>query len=341
MSRDEGDDFQKLELFYMDTSSSNNKQSRVTDLQLCRPGSPDICLPPTHFDWALGEVGFETATKFTLAAPGLTIIDRAFGDFNGDGCTDVAWVGAAQNGGNIDYYVEYAIGSDTGGMKKGKFRDGTTFLYFPSNPIQIDVVDYNNDGRHDLMLNRGLTQKWKVLLSKLSSNGEWRLNESTSSAGSIQDDEDIVFYDMNGDGLTDAARTHLDTIQGNLLLPDPAEPLSSATPNRYSAMTSWSLPYNPSTATGLIFGSADINGDGLSDFRAKMVWEPIPTNNISDEFVVTGPNQTTSFYPMEGFQEGVMNAPSYTDINQDGLTDIIRYVIPPDGFIGISPFREV
>lgn len=152
------------------------------------------CLPATTFKWR-GSAGFTFGPK--LEAP-ITPdrIDKGqglqFGDWNGDGITDVMWY-------NPD-----------NGINRWYINDGHLGFSSSENPIPVDQIDgagnlyfgdWNGDGVTDVMWyhkNTG-TNSWYVNDGQL----HFTKTDNPININSIEDGSMVKFGDWNADGITD------------------------------------------------------------------------------------------------------------------------------------------
>ena len=72
------------------------------------------------------------------------------------------------------------------------------------DPVRLEVIDYNADGRDDLLSLRKKDGKWELFISTLQSNGKWRL-KLTDITLPFELEKDLLVKDLNGDNLTDIA----------------------------------------------------------------------------------------------------------------------------------------
>lgn len=112
------------------------------------------------------------------------------GDFNGDGCTDVAMSTTFGTGGNIDLYF-----GACDGQAYSAFSGGSQTAFPVATYTRALAADWDGDGRSDLLLYNASTATWGYALA---SNGfaTW----TSLGIPTIK-----VVGDFNGDGLPDLA----------------------------------------------------------------------------------------------------------------------------------------
>ncbi|MDE2876975.1 MAG: FG-GAP-like repeat-containing protein, partial [Gemmatimonadota bacterium] len=170
------------------------------------------CLPETTFTWSDPKTLFETAAKsLTLNTEGKwTPVDFNPADINGDGWMDLAWT--ETNG--RKHRLRYALAEKgTGQLAVARFMSGGMILEYEDDygispygynlRVHTAVVDYNGDGRHDLLVYSDEAKQTRLHLAVPQSTGGWLL-----SAGAEADDAVLSgryqYADLNSDGLQDA-----------------------------------------------------------------------------------------------------------------------------------------
>lgn len=310
-------------------------RSRISSISKC--DSAGTCLPSTTFTWQ--EAG---STAFNVGAvhqsSGLPQGDPSGAstdilipvDINGDGKTDFVQQISA-NGGR---WVMPIVSAGNG------FINGTPV--FLGNASQIIALDYNGDGKGDLVaLNWTGGSGGSIAISNFT---PWLSNGNTFTAGTtVQVNNPPAFYevpqtfvlDINGDGRQDlvqmyhAKKALTSDPEGRVwLLPLLSTGTGFAAGNWYIASeAALAGPYEEITLL-----PAELNGDGKGDlielWRRNDLWNPgnlWVRSLVSDgSKLVAGQWQETSFrwfHPDSGGPIVIQMLP--LDANGDGLTDFV------------------
>ncbi|UTW45943.1 VCBS repeat-containing protein [bacterium SCSIO 12696] len=356
-------------LKYLDQSNNGTSQSqpatddlsRLTSIEECVDSR---CLPATTFDWALPSVGIAAnPTSTTNISPTQSgddfILDYRPADINGDGRMDLVWLEASTNNhGNIDRHaLYYALANNTGGLgSRIKAYEDFEFGGGVNEAYKIEVIDYNADGRMDVLLwdnnyhQPGKADVWRVHLSTPQGNGGWLLSTTGFTSGTgIPAEKDLTLLDVNSDGL-------VDIVQGDqvyLMEPDPSEPVTSNRFYRFGAAITIDYPRNASGQAYWyaprdhwdpheILGSpSDFDGDGRVDFIGRVYGHNWCTEtDINDEEVEVecneisyrhvwlnrGYDSSTNTIKTEALATTTVSSPNsrdYYDFNGDGAADIL------------------
>ncbi len=189
-----------LRHYTLNYDSVNTDLSRIVKIEECLNSNRDNCRKATEFEWQYPIIGFNNS--FTELYPENTSLfaDYDLLDVNGDGFQDLAYVGITQGG--SDQVFTYSLSNG-----ETLVRDDTLFSHrFGENPgeetVKIEVIDYNADGKSDVLLfNERESNPWSLFLSELTSEG-WRLQDKGRILPFTE--EDMMFGDINSDGLVDA-----------------------------------------------------------------------------------------------------------------------------------------
>lgn len=341
--------------------------SRLDNIKECIDTSATQCLPATNFEWGrqlpLGDASSTLArTRDHLAGTGQNISAYTQLDFNGDGLTDIAWmVQYPDNISNFDQEFRY-VEATAGGFDSKVFNNGAPFYHTSDNPADHEgydlyPIDYNADGRDDIIRFRNKTNTWELFLSTPQNDGSWRL-KLTDITLPFNGWEDIEFADINGDGLVDAVQYQFNanlpniygTIEGNYvnvyqLERDVTQPLTSATPYKFSLANSNNLTPIVSGTFFYIdkanFNIADLDGDGNSELvlliykytncslqyyssEEEMFCSVQSRNSFAFDMDVDGVNGSISLIDF-GLSAEYLSAAQLVlgDINGDGLPDFL------------------
>lgn len=206
--------FRKYNFFYNEvTYSYVDNLSRLTSVEECTSDSSTSCYPRTRFKWGGKTVGFSSSGTWMNQLPSANKFKTyRFMDFNGDGRQDFLWV----RGSGTTRYIEYGAINRyaTGGISKQNFANGASSLTYTiaedniNAELELQIIDYNNDGRQDLAICRPVTRSspdcssWDLYLSTPNSSGAWNLSNNKITLPFTN--RDVLFGDINSDGVIDA-----------------------------------------------------------------------------------------------------------------------------------------
>lgn len=315
-----------------------NTLSKLASIQECVGAS---CLPTTQFTWAEPQLGFSTIAASVLNLSPKS--DRGVftykpADVNGDGNMDLVWLEWDQDGTDTDHHLKYAM-SDGAKLVNGTFdngHQGITFGEDVGQTMKLEVMDYNADGRQDVILFNQRSGQWRVYLSKPQLDGSWKISAAPLNTG-ITDDR-AKFSDVNSDGLVDV--TTYDTPEPivplwytesyfQLLGVDGAQANTSPSFYKFGAPASSQMP-NQNTTKFLASGlptAVDFNGDGLNDelrnafimVGSNRVYLRTPDLNLAYSYTITD----TTHCVEEACTMSSVDTPQFIDLNNDGYPDVI------------------
>ena len=302
--------------------------TRLESIEECIDTSGFQCMPATSFDWGeaqpIGDQAEQFAYSHKLVEQDQSVSAYTLLDFNGDGLKDVAWMRAFVGGGdNIDQKFHYAknTGTDFSSMyfAASNVNPESSSCGSSSNPscyrtgdgpdsngsYDFYVVDYNADGRDDLIRFREKNKSWQLFLSTPQTDGSWKLKWRTDIVLPFDSLEDIVFGDINSDGLVDAIQYDDYEDEANYsIVPAPVmqvymlernnNPETSDTAYSFLLDASYTVPLPRNTSGPLadqVFSTvqdlrvADLNGDGRAELlgsttrRNGCIFLPPPIGN--------------------------------------------------------------
>lgn len=197
-------------------------KSYLQALYECVNGS---CIKPTKFNWLARSgngIDWNRAQVLSFESSDNVVSFWKPLDFNGDGITDLAVVllSYSTSGSGAGDLVSQririyeALVDPVTGKANGAYAThlaynltGNWGSSSQGNLSDIEVLDYNADGRQDLVFNSG-----RVLLSKPVAGGGWRLGDGTSNVdlklGMLDNSataNNATLADFNSDGLVDIA----------------------------------------------------------------------------------------------------------------------------------------
>src|SRR3989344_1798966 len=313
-------------------------------------------LPETSFDYQSSGSGWTQTPLWALPTtlptgettwqyPG---IPPQFTDLNGDGLTDLVVVASHYNTGNIFTYYQY--------LNTGSGWTQTSLWNFPALPAgETDwqnlaappqFTDLNGDGLTDLILLASHYNTGNIFTyyQYLNTGSGWALTTSWKFPSSLpvgetewsyfhQFNMPPQFTDLNGDGLTDLVVVaghyntgniftyyqYLNTGSGWALAPSWKFPSSLPV-----GETDWQYPGRPPQFT-------ELNGDGLTDLVVVASHNYYGQVETYYQYLNTGSGWalTTSWKFPSSLPVGETDwqypgrSPQFTDLNGDGLTDLI------------------
>jgi RHS repeat-associated protein len=235
-------------------------QSVLQKIQAC--SSNNSCLSPTVFNWTnrgsvrLGnDIGRDYSRNSRYKA-------HQFLDFNGDGLTDIAFVRNDRGSSSDHLYMIPNTGSGFGDEKR--FYD----LANKSFRKTWKVIDYDKDGKDDILYMPTNTSYWKVMKHTTSMNFT---TQTLSSISKPNSDDNTRFFDINADGYPELLH-----FVGNKLS------YQKGTKTGLSSGAATTIKFNLSVPAGSsasmlsydkednTFQAMDFNGDGRADFLAKV-----------------------------------------------------------------------
>jgi hypothetical protein len=297
-------------------------RSRLTSVALCTGGG--ACLPATTFGWTKGTLTPTVMTNVANADGQLAGYRPYFGDFNGDGRTDIMWDkgSSATRLGSAGTRVLWTATGSASFTVASNFagQDGTLADYAPL------VADFNRDGRSDVWwyFSRrtfeppGPTMQWFSM-----SDGTFKTTAGPDHLPRLLDhclDDQCVYInyspitlsDFNGDGRADivwGVRQEWPVIS----ITKADGTVSSKSLNGCDQWPGWANCI-------LSLNVVDYNGDGLSD----ILW--LDENNDGGRRWAlmrgNGDGTFTQVGKSEASESYNRWSPPQLDINGDGKTDI-------------------
>ncbi len=214
--------------------SETTRRSRLASVEEC--GADGTCKPPTRFQYANKETGFEE-TATTIPAPTSRFSSPILADFNGDGLDDLLSPDTNSLSTPSSPITAWRIARNQGSgfaPESVAFSQEWSFAQDPQGPadpslIQPELgtaIDYNQDGRTDVLLHDvyGNRNNHIVLISKQDGSFEEfdtgikrpfpllaTPRQLRGSAGSVH------LADVDGDGVADLIQCedHADSPEGN------------------------------------------------------------------------------------------------------------------------------
>lgn len=333
-------------LFYDESgygSNSNDELSRLTSIQDCAVNvSPNRCLPKTTFTWEMPDDNI-SSTVATKSLSSVQIADYEVADINGDGIQDIVYT-------DTNGYLRYSFVT-INGSGAYVYTDATAIATGSTSP-GLELLDYNSDGRDDVLVycntgsscaNSGSGHGYYVYLATPQSGGGWSLVATSIKASELVG----IGVDDNGDGLQDVISKSGNGI--TYLVEDSGASAGSNTP--YELGTTQDMHIYPHTDNNYdlkdVWGVGDFNGDGRIDIVGQMYqyycswagldengddiyecedwWVRFAANSLGYDSGLSAIKYNADSFAFSG--EGVNVGTIVSDINNDGLSDIIY----PDG----------
>ncbi|MBN1377806.1 MAG: VCBS repeat-containing protein [Gammaproteobacteria bacterium] len=344
VSTTNGTELRHYEFDYLPVASFG--VSKLDSIQECRNYD---CYPETRFDWSSTNPGFGEYVGVDFnGTEELMLLDYRPADINGDGKMDlIYWVQAINSNTKT---LRYAISDGTALYNRGGITNGNF-----ENKINWAVIDYNGDGRHDVIVKNDADSRYKIYLAELKQDGLWGISGNYILTPPLI--VDAQYADVNSDGLVDVVHIIDNSLLVRHLERDLSQPTTSNQIYHFGDMQVIPVvdgyEYQPGihpTLNGEIglswrtfdksagFGAADFNGDGrvdtiFADYHGEIeetdnctincVYEPvlhelrpfILTDNGYQSFVAGGYN------PLSVNSLDIKTV----DLNGDGYTDLMFY----------------
>lgn len=311
--------------------------SQLTTITECDPRS-GTCLNPTGFDWALppsSSVSYGAAhyVSSVTADASRDIARIGYGDFNGDGRTDVYRIDSSNNSSPISIFQYRQDGGQDNAQGPSVYVSADAQQFY-KDINRVKAADLNGDGLTDfLILNgTGSVTASSVYLRTTNgfsgpTNGPSYLINSDARRGKA-DTERFRIVDLNGDGLPD------------IHVVSEGSAASTIYNNQGGGVFALGV-VGPTFSVGASTGSTD----DVSFDQARIRYGDFNGDGLTDIYVLEGCNANTPstiwFSSASGFTRKTTNYNHYADcgnianrindlnrsiqgdFNGDGLTDFI------------------
>ncbi|CAF4563293.1 unnamed protein product [Rotaria sp. Silwood1] len=250
---------------------------------------------------------FSAAQDFSTGSS-VSPVSVISGDFNLDGKQDLAVVNAQPGGG----YISILLNTTSTGSSTPSFSAHTDFS-LGNGPRNVNVGDFNGDGKPDLIASSGLANFVSVYLNTTTPGASTPAFSARTDFATGNEPQSITIADFNGDGKDDFATSN--GISFNVTVFFSTTTPGAGTPT-FSGPTIFS-------GMGICWGitSADFNGDGKPDLAVT----EINLDSVSVLLNSTTPGASApTFYPLRNFSVGALAyRVTSGDVNGDGKPDLI------------------
>ena len=304
----------RYELTY-EPALSNSGRSRLASVQECAGSSLD-CLSPTLFAYHDGvPLGVEQSTGSSVPVGGFPM------DVNGDGREDLVYPSSATSGAG-HWMVMFANAS-------GTYNAPVNTGILNTNYSGAITIDYNRDGRRDLLVPYSGNTWWVMLgtTSGLAAPSNTGAPATTTGRGT-----NARALDVDGDGLEDLVWADLVGYAGGDAIRYRQRLAGGAFSSTVNVLVG-PLAVNRAIGSGM-FASwdtrmptrrPDFNGDGRDDIVYRHTRRLPGEPGVPDKFIYTIQVLCPGVTTFASWSATATAGPEFADFNGDGLTDIFHY----------------
>ncbi|GIX34234.1 MAG: hypothetical protein KatS3mg126_0013 [Lysobacteraceae bacterium] len=197
-------------------SDSNSGRYRINAIQECADAQGARCKPPTRFAWSEGKYEFATNDSLAMWVPDFDKLrSYRIGDVDGDGRPDIVWVKDTSDTCSTGrFFVAF---SDFDSQGRLTFSQPPQAGYCAARKMEDvedswHLLDYNGDGRDDLMVAGAAGTRWFVFPAKAgrpSATMQTAFDTAVNLIAGIdipvpaEEKRLAQLTDLNGDGLLD------------------------------------------------------------------------------------------------------------------------------------------
>jgi RHS repeat-associated protein len=314
-----------------------DQYSLLTQITETDGSSPVQTFNSTTFEWSNETTGLGTPAEITTAGIG---VDRLFGDFNGDGLTDMATWSTAGTTVTVQFYLNNGDRSFATSISRAVDLGGGG-----GSNLRLQVGELNGDAHNDIIVtfqpNTVGANSYAFLLSAPPAGQPYTCNYYTKTGSVGASAWDDYLLDINGDGLTDFVDL---SYPGNVPTLTAAHlartlPTNTASPQAYYQSVAGLTGYNSS----LNFADSeeifeDLNNDGLTDI---LLYDKVSGQNViiwteAQRTVADAGTRKNQFQSRQSrfdrstsippsWLAGVNNTALMADCNADDLPDLLIY----------------
>ena len=270
-------------------AASGNGMDTLTDFQECKDSGKVVCMAPTTFAWSQAKHEFATSesTSDTLGNWFSPFQGMKWGDMDGDGRQDMVFILEADSSGTCSTETIYVAFSTLDAANKLTFQNNWKKTCTPAELLpergngSWHLLDYNGDGRDDLLVGGVANTPWRIYPSMGRAGHATKIFDDAQNllAGlpsPITTDgvaeRQLQLTDLNGDGLQDiiypvgstmTARL-MERVSGGFAFGAERSILMQGAAQNCPPNSSCTYWYEPTSFMGFnqLF---DMNGDGSSD----------------------------------------------------------------------------
>ena len=195
------------------TSASGSGFQQLSQITECRDSTQAVCYPPTVFSWSQANNAFVPQPSAQSGPDFSKMVGFKVADIDGDGRQDIVWASndgtCASSGGGSRLYVGFLSGASNGRMTLDVHQDQCAPIDLNNNDRAWYLVDYDGDGRADLLIGGAGGTNWKLYLSRGNRSGaafdtvDQLASLTTPIAIPAGMNAAAILADVNGDGLPD------------------------------------------------------------------------------------------------------------------------------------------
>lgn len=309
-----------------------NQYSLLKEITENDGSSPQQTFNATTFNWTNETTGLGTPAE--IVTPGISA-NRIFGDFNGDGLTDIATYSVSGATLTIQFYLNNGDRTFTQSIT----QSGTI-----GNNYRLQVGELNGDALNDIIVTfdpaSAGASTYLFVLSNPQPGQPYACSYYTKT-GTLGDNVKYNYsVDLNHDGLTDfvdlAYPGNVPTVSGAYVTK--TLPTTTASATFYQSVSALSGYNNSFTSTNPDQIFEDLNGDGLTDILVYdkasgtnvIIWTEA-TRTVADaanrknqfQARLTHFDRSSSILP--SWLAGATNNVLIADVNADALPDLLVY----------------